>query len=183
MPSSSAIISDISTTCSAEGLRQPFPVAAATQRGRERRAAGELLSLGFAKLGNGRQALQFRTIPMTGCSSRCGDLPIGDANAIVKEMVRQKLDRQSGASANLEMFGAPNGDRTRVSAVKGRRPGPLDDGRGLMRNPVPPDRRDAIRSAALAGKPDRGLLRPSNPEENNARHPNRQAGRPGGHAP
>src|ERR1700722_17382647 len=50
--------------------------------------------------------------------------------------------------------GAPNGNRTRVFAVKGRRPGPLDDGRGLVENPVLPDRRDAIRSAVRAGKPD-----------------------------
>ena len=49
--------------------------------------------------------------------------------------------------------GAPNGNRTRVFAVKGRRPGPLDDGRGLVENPVLPDRRDAIRSAVRAGKP------------------------------
>ena len=29
----------------------------------------------------------------------------------------------------IEKTGTPNGNRTRVSAVKGRRPGPLDDGR------------------------------------------------------
>src|SRR3984957_17616300 len=54
----------------------------------------------------------------------------------------------------IDLFGAPNGNRTRVFAVKGRRPGPLDDGRGLVENPVLPDRRDAIRSAVRAGKPD-----------------------------
>src|SRR5208282_1255944 len=50
------------------------------------------------------------------------------------------------------MIGAPNGDRTRVSAVKGRRPGPLDDGRGCRKKPVRPDGRDAIRSAVRTGK-------------------------------
>jgi hypothetical protein len=30
----------------------------------------------------------------------------------------------------LEIIGAPYGNRTHVSAVKGRRPGPLDEGRG-----------------------------------------------------
>src|SRR5580692_923959 len=32
----------------------------------------------------------------------------------------------------IDLIGAPNGNRTRVFAVKGRRPGPLDDGRGLI---------------------------------------------------
>ena len=54
----------------------------------------------------------------------------------------------------VDFAGAPYGNRTRVFAVKGRRPGPLDDGRGLVENPVLPDRRDAIRSAVRAGKPD-----------------------------
>ena len=31
----------------------------------------------------------------------------------------------------IDFIGAPNGNRTRVFAVKGRRPGPLDDGRGV----------------------------------------------------
>jgi hypothetical protein len=34
----------------------------------------------------------------------------------------------------LEIIGAPYGNRTRVSAVKGRRPGPLDEGRGPRAN-------------------------------------------------
>ena len=40
--------------------------------------------------------------------------------------------------------------------MKGRRPGPLDDGRGLKKNPVRPDGRDAIRSAVRTGKGPRG---------------------------
>ena len=34
----------------------------------------------------------------------------------------------------IEIIGAPYGNRTRVSAVKGRRPGPLDEGRGPRAN-------------------------------------------------
>src|SRR5271165_5286435 len=36
------------------------------------------------------------------------------------------------ARTHRKRLGAPNGNRTRVSAVKGRRPGPLDDGRNGM---------------------------------------------------
>jgi hypothetical protein len=34
-----------------------------------------------------------------------------------------------GGVGRLQLLGAPYGNRTRVSAVKGRRPGPLDEGR------------------------------------------------------
>ena len=41
------------------------------------------------------------------------------------------VERQPDADSGAErLFGAPKGNRTPVFAVKGRRPGPLDDGRG-----------------------------------------------------
>ena len=39
---------------------------------------------------------------------------------------------KSRARADDRGTGAPKGNRTPVFAVKGRRPGPLDDGRGLL---------------------------------------------------
>ena len=43
----------------------------------------------------------------------------------------RSLRRLRNLTQPIEIAGAPNGLRTRVSAVKGRRPGPLDDGRVL----------------------------------------------------
>lgn len=46
---------------------------------------------------------------------------------------RDKLLMEHRQERSQSYNGAPNGNRTRVFAVKGRRPRPLDDGRGPRR--------------------------------------------------
>ena len=79
------------------------------------------------------------------------------------------VSRQSNHQA-IDFTGTPNGTRTRVSAVKGRRPRPLDDGRATKRlivrkfvggNP-PPLLRAAIFSARRQGWRERRLPRAGN---------------------
>ena len=72
---------------------------------------------------------------------------------------------RSGLSAkSLNDFGDPNGTRTRVFAVKGRRPGPLDDGA-------------AVKARAL-GEPSGGVkqvLHPQDAFRPHCRHSTRHA--------
>ncbi len=46
----------------------------------------------------------------------------------------RKLRRSLAEFRPFGIFGAPYGTRTRVTAVKGRRPGPLDEGRAKRRD-------------------------------------------------
>ncbi len=61
------------------------------------------------------------------------DIPWGKALEILLNSVRRAGWRWFFLQL-IDFIGAPKGNRTPVFAVKGRRPGPLDDGRG---NSVP----------------------------------------------
>jgi hypothetical protein len=56
------------------------------------------------------------------------------------------------AKSLILLTGAPYGNRTRVSAVKGRRPRPLDEGRVAARERAAVTARGHIKAFAAAGK-------------------------------
>ena len=50
-----------------------------------------------------------------------------DEDTMIQVLIDNDITRESGLII-YGKYGDPNGNRTRVYAVKGRRPGPLDDG-------------------------------------------------------
>ncbi len=70
---------------------------------------------------------------------------------------------RAGSGPQIVIFGAPKGNRTPVSAVKGRRPGPLDDGRvwrGLIGGAPRPHKQPCsepavLREAVRSGETDK----------------------------
>jgi hypothetical protein len=100
---------------------------------------------------------------------------------LVSVQANKKVKNDSQTS---EIIGAPNGNRTRVFAVKGRRPGPLDDGRGFVEEsgsagPARCYKVGRSRWQASAGVSDHS----KDLRGNDARHPHRSARRPGSYAP
>ena len=67
-------------------------------------------------------------------------------------------ERVSNRAKPLKSSGAPYGNRTRVSAVKGRRPGPLDEGRGPRANGAVGRARDIKRFAGCGKEPAAGCF-------------------------
>ncbi len=79
--------------------------------------------------------------------------------------------------------GAPKGNRTPVFAVKGRRPGPLDDGRGLAATQGRRARGHIEGSAALASRRDGSRAAQAGCATSRIRRPRPSRCRPSGRAP